>query len=493
MNPLRFLIPSSLLATLVPLSAASLTNGSFEDNFNSWEKSGNAAIKSAAPYAASQGTKLVAFNSGNTTGAAGIYQVLEGIEFGRSYRIDFDVGNFGYNPRPQKLEASVGGVWGTITYNLALAPIEIPGTTMGRTNWVSGSLTFTPMPVDAPLTVAFWDKSGYSDGLDLVLDNVRIREVTPSPLIFENGSFENGFAGWYVANTVGIRSEAPYRASDGTNLAVFDTGGPEIGSFIGRNLGTVPGQRYFLYFDMGTFSSNPNPRELAIVVGGNQNPDNSYLVFKTESIQGDGRGSITWAAKGYEFTAYSTATDLTFFETSGQSGAADLMLDHIRVIPAPPKGQFVNGSFEYGFDGWELNTTEGTVAIKSAPPYLPSDGGKLLAFNSANTHPGAYLTQIVDTIPGRTYQLVVDVGNLSYVPLPQWFRAIISDYPSGYVVQNEAVSIPSTSTSGGIHWLRNHPFTFTARGPQTRFLLYDHSLVTEGLDLVLDNVRLVPQ
>lgn len=487
-HPLAFTC-CCLAASLASLAGASINNGGFEDNLVGWTSSGNCAIKSASPYVPKAGSKLLAFNSGNTTGAAGISQQIEGVEFGRSYRIDFDVGNFGYNPKPQTLEASVGGVWGTVTYNLAFAKIVIPGTKLGKTNWVPASITFVPMPVDAPVYVAFWDKSGYSDGLDLVLDNVRISEITPSPLIFENGSFENGFAGWYAANTVGIRSETPYQASDGSNLAVFDAGGPATGSFISRYLGTVPGQRYLLLFDMGTFSSNRNPRGLAIVVGGNRNPDSSYLVFKTESIQGDGRGTITWISRNYDFTAYSTATDLTFFETSGQSGSADLLLDHIRVIPAPPKGQIVNGSFEYGFDGWELNWIGQIPAIKSAPPYLPTDGNKLVALNSGNTPNGSYLTQVVDTIPGMSYQIVLDVGNLSYVALPQLLRVSMW---AGATLKTEIITVPGTSMTGGIHWIRNRCVPFTATQFQTRVLLADDSTCTDGLDLLIDNVRIEP-
>lgn len=193
-----------------------------------------------------------------------------------------------------------------------------------------------------------------------------------------------------------------------------------------------------------------------------------------------------------------------------------------------------NGSFEDNLTGWD---TSGNVAVKSTLPYAPTHRTKLVAFNSMNTTGSAgliqpldtaprhtyvvefdvgnigynpqsqtlssgvggtmsthgHVSQVVDTAPGKPYQLVVDMANLSYVALPQWIRANIYDHPSGYVVRNEAVSIPSTSTSGGTHWLRDRAFTFTTRDPQTRFLLIDHSLVTDGLDLVLDNVRLVPQ
>lgn len=491
-NISRIIRSSVSILWLTGLQAYALTNGSFENDLTGWETSGNVEVKSTAPYAPTHGSKLVAFNSRNTVGQAGIIQSLDTAP-GHTYVVEFDVGNLGYNPQPQTIWAAVGGTMSTQIFTLASDTVVIPGTTRGRTNWLSRSLTFTPLPGQYPMLV-FWDQSAVSDGLDLVLDNVRIREVAQQPLTpvdFDNGGFESGLDGWTAVGNTVVQNSAPYLASEGSKLLSFNSGNTGNGSYVTRDVATEPGQRYFLLFDVGNLAYNN--RLQTMMVRGAAYGYKQFQIYDFIEIPGPGRGATAWIAASYEFTATSTSTNIWFADSSSETFSTDLVLDNVRIIPAPPRGHFVNGSFEYGFDGWELDTTEGTATIQSAAPYQPTDGSKLAAFNTRNTHPFGQISQVVDTVPGKTYQLVVDVGNLSYVPLPQWFRAIISDYPSGYVVQNEAVSIPATSTSGGTHWLRNQPFTFTARGPKTRFLLLDHSLVTDGLDLVLDNVRLVPQ
>lgn len=483
---------SASVLWLTGVQAFGFSNGSFENDLTGWTTSGNVEVKSTLPYLPTHGFKLVAFNSRNTVGQAGITQSLDTAP-GHTYVVEFDVGNLGYNPQSQTLWAGVGGTMSTHIYTLASDTVVIPGTTGGRTNWVSRSLTFTPLPGQYPV-IAFWDQSTISDGLDLVLDNVRIREVPQPPLPpveFENGGFEAGLNGWTAVGNIVVETSAPYLATEGNKLLSFNSGDSEHGSYVNRDVPTVPGQRYLLLFDVGNLAYN-NLHQTMMVRGAAYGYK-QFQIYDFIDIAGPGGGATAWIAASYPFTATSTLTNIWFADSSPDTFSTDLVLDNVRIIPTPPRGQFVNGSFEYGFDGWELNTTEGTTSIQSVAPYQPTDGSKLAAFNSGNSHPFGQIIQIVDTVPGKTYQLVVDVGNLSYVPLPQWFRAIISDYPSGYVVQNEAVSIPSTSTSGGTHWLRNRGFTFTARGPQTRFLLLDHSLVTDGLDLVLDNVRLVPQ
>jgi hypothetical protein len=66
-----------------------------------------------------------------------------------------------------------------------------------------------------------------------------------------------------------------------------------------------------------------------------------------------------------------------------------------------------------------------------------------------------------------TYQLVLDVGNLSYMPWTQSLRTLIDD--GNYRLLNTAIMIPSTSTTGGTNWFRNQTYTFTARGNKTTF------------------------
>jgi hypothetical protein len=142
-----------------------------------------------------------------------------------------------------------------------------------------------------------------------------------------------------------------------------------------------------------------------------------------------------------------------------------------------------------------LESSYGWASVESGAPYTPTDGSKLLAFSSGNERNQAFVTQTVATTPGRTYQLVLDVGNLSFVAQSQLFHVLIADptVPGNYVLLNRAVSIPSTSVNGGTNWMRNQVFTFTARSGLTKFWFHDASSATDGVDLVLDKLRLVPQ
>lgn len=485
---------SASVLWLTGLHAFGFSNGSFENDLTGWDASGNVAVKSTIPYAPTDGNKLVAFNSMNTTGPAGLIQPLN-TEPGHTYVVEFDVGNLGYNPKPQTLWAGVGGTMSTQIFTLASDTVVIPGTTGGRTNWVSRSLTFTPQPGQYPV-ISFWDQSTISDGLDLVLDNVRIREIAQPPVppvAFDNGGFESGFDHWNFGGNVVVRNAPPYLASEGTNLAVFNSGDGAHDGYLTRWVATTPQQRYLLLFDVGNLSYNDLPQTLYLALG--SWGYKQHLITQSIEIPGPGRGATAWLSPSFEFTAISESTDLTFSDVSQNTFSTDLVLDNVRIIPIPVFGQFINGSFEYGFDGWEVDTSYGWASVESGAPYTPTDGSILLAFSSGNQRNHGVVTQTVATTPGRTYQLVVDVGNLSFVAQPQWFHVVIADptVPGDYYLLNRAISIPSTSTNGGTNWLRNEVFTFTARSGSTKFRFHDASSATDGVDLVLDNLRLVPQ
>lgn len=493
MNSKLLPISASVL-WLTGLQAFGLSNGSFENDLTGWETIGNVEVKATLPYSPTHGNKLVAFNTMNTEGQSGLIQSL-GTEPGHTYVVEFDVGNLGYNPQPQTLWAGVGGTIGTHIYTLAYDTVEIPGTTGGRTNWVSRSLTFTPQPGQYP-TIAFWDHSTISDGLDLVLDNVRIREIAQPPLPpveFDNGGFESGLDGWTAVGNIVVETSAPYLATEGNKLLSFNSGDSEHGSYVTRDVPTVPGQRYLLLFDVGNLAYN-NLHQTMMVRGAPYGYK-QFQIYDFIDIAGPGGGATAWIAASYPFTATSTSTNIWFADSSPDTFSTDLVLDNVRIIPIPVFGQFINGSFEYGFDGWQLDTSYGWASVESGAPYTPTDGSKLLAFSSGNQRNQGVVTQTVATTPGRIYQLVVDVGNLSFVAQPQWFHVVIADptVPGDYYLLNRAISIPSTSVSGGTNWQRNQIFTFTARSGSTKFRFHDASSATDGVDLVIDNVRLVPQ
>lgn len=76
----------------------------------------------------------------------------------------------------------------------------------------------------------------------------------------------------------------------------------------------------------------------------------------------------------------------------------------------------VNGGFESGLAGWLTNS--GNISVQSAPPYLATEGTKLLAFNTGNSSPNGVLSQEVTLATGHRYRLEFDVGNLAYNSQP---------------------------------------------------------------------------
>lgn len=144
-----------------------------------------------------------------------------------------------------------------------------------------------------------------------------------------------------------------------------------------------------------------------------------------------------------------------------------------------------NGSFESNFDHW---TATGNVSIQSAPPYVPTDGGKLVSFNALNTTPNGTLSQTVPTIPGRIHSLRFDVGNLSYNPLYQKLHVSVVDAVTTHVA--DTIWVHGLG-GGNTTWIGGN-YGFTVSGNTVTLSLTDVSDVTDGLDLLLDHVRLVP-
>ncbi len=145
----------------------------------------------------------------------------------------------------------------------------------------------------------------------------------------------------------------------------------------------------------------------------------------------------------------------------------------------------VNGSFESGFDGWSVT---GNASIQTSPPYVPTAGVKLAAFNAEDATPGGSISQSVATVPGRIHALLFDVGNLSYNPLYQKLHVQVMDGANALV--SDTIHIPGAG-GGSTTWIGGN-YGFTVASNAVTLTLSDVSDTTVGLDLVLDRVRLVP-
>ncbi|MEP6600974.1 MAG: PQQ-dependent sugar dehydrogenase [Nitrospirota bacterium] len=143
-----------------------------------------------------------------------------------------------------------------------------------------------------------------------------------------------------------------------------------------------------------------------------------------------------------------------------------------------------NGSFESDFTGW---TVTGNAFIESTEPYTPTDGVKLVSLNGNSTSdvpPTGVLSQTFATTPGTTYTLAFDMGVIGTNPVQQ--RLDVTVTGTGTLL-SQIVTKSSNGTFTS-QWTANS-YTFVANSPTTTLTFRDISLITQGIDELLDNVR----
>ncbi len=153
-------------ATLTIPSIASLVNGSFEDGFDGWTKTGNMTIQSGSPYAATDGVRQVAFNSGQLA-PNGVLSQTFGTTPGQLYQLTFDMGVIAYNDSQQRLQVDLSGS------SLLISQTHVTNRLNGAANrWETKTINFTAN--SSTTTLTFRDLSTVTDSLDLTLDKVRL-------------------------------------------------------------------------------------------------------------------------------------------------------------------------------------------------------------------------------------------------------------------------------------------------------------------------------
>jgi VCBS repeat-containing protein len=155
-------------------SPPAITNGGFEDDYAGWTATGNQEIKTSPQYDPSEGSKLVAFNTGQSSPDATLSQTFA-TTVGQSYGLTFDMGVFSFNTLQQRLALSVEGS-GTLVSDA----LTIDGIGGGNTKWVPESYVFV---ANSPTTtVTFTDISTTSDSIDLLIDRVEVTASVRSAL-----------------------------------------------------------------------------------------------------------------------------------------------------------------------------------------------------------------------------------------------------------------------------------------------------------------------
>ncbi|MEO8614597.1 MAG: DUF642 domain-containing protein [Luteolibacter sp.] len=474
----------------VKVTPAGFLNGSFESGFAGWAASGNQSIQSARPYAATEGSKLVAFNSGNTTPNGRLSQTFATIP-GQTYLVSFDMGVLSYNTNGQHLQMEVTG---SATLFSQIYPIT--GLGGGAIRWLSKSISFMANSTTSALT--FWDRSQTTLALDLLLDNVKVTPQTPRILAVQSGP------------VAGVGVSPPDSNGLASGVTSF-TRNYQAGTVVVLTASAGSGGLLFQKWlkDGVDFSTNlmtsvtmETDHTLTAVYVESAPVIISQPVGVTTGLSGSATFRVT--ATGTEPLSYqwrfdrtnitgAVADSYTISNVRAEDvGAYDVLVSNAsgsitsnQAILAVLSTTLANGSFESGFTGW---TVSGNQFIQSAPPYAATDGTRVVAFNSGQTTPNGVLSQSFTTNPGQTYLLLFDMGVLAYNSNEQRLQVDVS---GSSVLLSQTFPITGLG-SGVIRWLAKS-LSFTANSTVTTLTFQDRSQTTQSLDLLLDNIRVTPR
>lgn len=508
---------TSRTATL-GVSDEHLGNGSFEDDFASWQSHGNISIQSGAPYASTDGSRLVVFNSMNSLPNGLLTQTFATIP-GKTYLLDFDMGVLAFNTKQQRLEIRVDG-----SGPLLHATESLNGLGGGAVRWVSKHFEFVADDVFA--TLGFRDVSLETTNIDLLLDHVRLTLIHQLDIgatgaapvsVAVSPPDRNGMSGgdtWFVRSY-----------TDGTEVtltAPAAVAGAEFDHWLmdGEIWSTDP---------VATVTMNDDRTMIAVLI-----PPFSITLDSDEDARaflGTGPFTrLTWTAFHFNGSAdtidWSAAgevpegsADPVFFKTIPSHGSTP-PLDTLRFrivlteaaldLPAGPHAGRVtvhspqrppvdvaitlhviapdqyltNPDFESGLAGW---THSGNVMAGGPPSYTASHGAGIVAFNGQNSTPNGVVSQTILTEPGVSYRLTFDMGVLAFNTNRQDLKVEAWDAYDSWAPFFTRTLAMNGVADGKCHW-QPKDFTFTAASDRTEIRFTDISTATIALDLLLDNV-----
>ncbi|MEO5914515.1 MAG: Ig-like domain-containing protein [Luteolibacter sp.] len=419
-----------------------IVNGSFESNFTGWNTSGNQVIESAAPYAASNGSKLVGFNGGNLTPNAVLTQTFATVA-GQTYTLTFDAGVLAFNTNAQTIQVKVDGLSSLLTQ-----AITLNGLGGGNQRWVPQSFSFVADSTAA--TLKFTDQSTSTNGLDLTLDNVKVL----------------GAGG--AANTAPVAVADSYSTPQNTALVVPTTG------VLGNDTDA---------------ESNP----LTSIV--NAGPGHGNVTLSPN-------GGFTYTPTN----GYTGPDSFTYHANDGLLDSnivtVSITVNAISVGPFA-NGSFEQGETGWSMTGNRLVYQSDGSYVATHPS--PTSTAHLLIFNGGETAPDGYIKQNFATTAGQSYTLAFDVGTLGTntneqklhinvvnansdmsVEAIDFFIHHAGSTPDSLVYNTAFVSGNGLGTSSWTH----KTYSFVAVSNLTTVALSDISDNTAGIDLLLDNVSI---
>lgn len=141
----------------------------------------------------------------------------------------------------------------------------------------------------------------------------------------------------------------------------------------------------------------------------------------------------------------------------------------------------VNRGFEQGLAGW---TVSGNVRPDASPPYIPSEGKRLVSFNAGNTVPNGSLSQSFAVVPGVKHRVTFEAGTLSYNTFVQ--RIELEARYGGPTYSSRMWELRGLG-DGKVKW-ETVSLEFLPTASPATITFRDRSPSSVGLDLLLDNV-----
>ncbi len=487
------------LVAALPCSGESeiTVNGGFEFGLVGWTSTGNVRAQSATPiYLASDGSKLAAFNTGNTTPNGVLSQNLTTIP-GQTYVVSFDMGVLAYNTSQQRLD--VEGL-GNNAQTFVLS-----GTGGGKCRWVTKTMTFTA--TGAVTRLAFRDRSNNTSDIDLLLDKISVRPriirnlmvnsqgapLDPLPVLVSppdedrNSDGSTVFGRSYLDGTeVTLTAPESFRGFFAPGIALtyrfqkWLRDGADAGA--GLTTRVTMDSDHTLTAD---YAAVPlimkQPASTIVNAGG-------IATFEVLAV-GLPNPSYQWRHNGTDVPGATGAGLLISNATLADVGTYDVVVSNVAGSVASTEAvltvvspSLVNGGFESDFQGWAAG---GNVRIQHSPP--ATEGTGLVGFNTGNSLPNGFVSQSLATIPGQGYLLTFDMGVLAYVNQDQKLQVEIA----GAIHPVRQVFLMHGQAGGMARW-ESQALIFTAAGSSVDLTFRDVSETTSSIDLLLDHVVITP-
>lgn len=217
------------------------------------------------------------------------------------------------------------------------------------------------------------------------------------------------------------------------------------------------------------------------VLANDVDPQSNVLTAVLDNLPSN--GSVSLNANGsfsYTPAANHTGTDSFTYYANDGSLDSNIVTVNILINEVMP-GILANPSFESDFNGWTISGNQ------SIGYYPATDGIKIVIFNGDNKTPNGVLSQTFATIPGHTYSLAFDTSLLAYTTDTMVLNV---NATGSNTLLDQTISLSGQGNGLG-QWIPQN-FTFMADSTATTLSFQDQSAATVGIDILLDNIRVLP-